>query len=166
MGNQSLTVTIAQLDPLELELLSGDDSIEITTSTRPNGGLPVKKTYRTTLNSVLSIYARRRDNPNQVTAEQVGTYSIEQIAALLKEKLGVDGIAVNSLKLDGATKSEIIAEARAGTVENSSNLGGRPAADYLLSDEFNVALTGLRASFDDLTAEISDPSLSIQGEIE
>lgn len=155
MGNQNLTVSIAQLDPLEQELLSGDDSIEITIATRADGGGTGKKTFRTTLNSVLSIYANRRDNPNQVTAAQVDAYTIEQITNILQDKLGVNGIAVNSMRLDGSTKEEIIAEARAGTVHDSDNLGGRPAVDYATNDDINVVLDGLAGSFDDLTVAIS-----------
>ena len=155
MGNQNLTVSIAQLDPLEQELLSGDDSIEITIATRADGGGTGKKTFRTTLNSVLSIYANRRDNPNQVTAAQVDAYTIEQITNILQDKLGVNGIAVNSMRLDGSTKEEIIAEARAGTVHDSDNLGGRPAVDYATNDDINVVLDGLAGSFDDLTDAIS-----------
>lgn len=155
MGNQNLTVSIAQLDPLEQELLSGDDSIEITIATRADGGGTGKKTFRTTLNSVLSIYANRRDNPNQVTAAQVDAYTIEQITNILQDKLGVNGIAVNSMRLDGSTKEEIIAEARAGTVHDSDNLGGRPAVDYATNDDINVVLDGLAGSFDDLTIAIS-----------
>lgn len=155
MGNQNLTVSIAQLDPLEQELLSGDDSIEITIATRADGGGTGKKTFRTTLNSVLSIYANRRDNPNQVTAAQVDAYTIEQITNILQDKLGVNGIAVNSMRLDGSTKEEIIVEARAGTVHDSDNLGGRPAVDYATNDDINVVLDGLAGSFDDLTVAIS-----------
>lgn len=156
MGNQNLTVSIAQLDPLENELLSGDDSIEITVSTRPSAYQPEgKKTFRTTLNSVLAIYAGRRNNPNQVTAEQVNSYTIEQVTDLLRDKLGVDGVAVNALRLDGSTKEEIITEARAGTVNDSNNLGGKPASDYATNDDLNEVLTGITQSFDDLTDVIS-----------
>lgn len=154
-GQEQVAVSISQLDPLEMELLSGDDSIEITIATRPDGGGTGKKTFRTTLNSVLSIYARRQDNPNKVTAEQVGAYTIEQATELLKEKLGVNDVAINSLKLDGATKEEIIEEARAGTVHDSTNLGGRPADDYTLNLDFNAALDGLKVSFDEMTESIT-----------
>lgn len=155
MGNLNVPVTIAQLDPLELERLSGDESIEITISTRPGGGGTGKKTFRTTLNNVIGIYARRGDNPNNVTAEQVGSYTIEQITALLKEKLGVDEIAVNSLRLEGKTKQEVIDEARSGTVNDSNNLGGIPFGDYTLNSEFANALDKMALSIDDMTANIS-----------
>ena len=156
MSNQSLTATIAQLPLLEEHLLSGDDSIEITIATRSDGGEGYeRKSFRTTLNNVLSIYAARRDNPNQVTASQVGSYTIEQVQALLEEKLGIDGIAVNSLKLDGKTRQEIVEEARQGTVNDALNLGGRPAEDYLLVDQFESALVDLTNSINQLTADIS-----------
>jgi hypothetical protein len=155
MGNQKIPVTIAQLDPLELELLSGDESIEITISTRPDGGGTGKKTFRTTLNNVISIYSRWKNNPNDVTAEQVGSYSIEQMTAILKEKLGVDGVAINSIRLDGSTKQEIIEETRSGKVNDSYNLGGLPAGDYTLNSEFANALEKVAQSFDDMTMNIS-----------
>lgn len=155
MGNQNLTVSIAQLDPLELDQLSGDDSIEISIATRLDGGGTGRKSFRTTLNSVLGIYAARRDNPNKVTAEQVNAYTIEQMVELLKDKLGVDDVAVNSLKLDGSTKEEIIAEAKAGTVNDSNNLGGRPAGDYTLNDELDTAFKKIALEFDDMTENIS-----------
>lgn len=155
MGDQNTPVSIAQLDPLELELLSGDESIEITISTRPDGGGTGKKTYRTTLNNVLGIYARRKDNPNDVTAEQVGSFTIEQMTAILKEKLGVDEVAVNSLRLGGSTKEQIIEEARSGTVNDSINLGGLPAGDYTLNSEFASALEKMTQSFDEMTVNIS-----------
>lgn len=156
MGDQNLTVSIAQLPQLDQELLSGEDSIEISISTRADGGAGfVKKSYRTTLNAVLSIYSSRRDNPNQVTADQVGTYTVEQIKALLEEKLGVDGIAVNSMKLDGMTRQEIVEEARQGTVYDANNLGGRPAEDYTLQVDFIGALAGMTQSINELTENIS-----------
>lgn len=157
MSNHSLTATIAQLDPLEGELLTGDDSIEVSIATRPSDLCgPGKKSFRTTLNSVLAIYGKRRDNPNQVTAAQVGAYTIEEVTALLKDKLGVEGIAVNSLKLEGSTKAEIIAEARAGTVHNADNLGGKPACAYVLNANLDQAWQKLACQIDEMTADISD----------
>lgn len=151
-----LTSTIGQLPPLEPELLSGDDSIEITVSTRTDGGAGMgKKTYRTTLNAVLSIYARRRDNPNEVTAAQVGTYTLEQIEELLKGKLGVEGVAVNSMQLDGKSRQEIIEEARQGQVEDSRNLGGLPAEDYLLVRQYEASLDNVTESIQTMTENIT-----------
>ncbi len=151
-----LITTIGQLPPLDPELLSGEDSIEITISTRADGGAGLtKKTYRTTLNAVLSIYARRRDNPNQVTAAQVGTYTLEEIQELLEGKLGIRDIAVNSARLDGKTRQEIVEEARQGTAHNADHLGERPAEDYLLVDQFEHALVEVTKSIDALTEAIS-----------
>lgn len=156
MGDQSLTVSIAQLPPLDPQLLSGEDSVEITISTRADGGVGfAKKTYRTTLNAILKIYAGRRDNPNQVTAEQVGALTVEQVRALLAEKLGVNDVAVNALKLDGKTRQEIVEEARAGTVEDARNLGGLPAEEYLLVDSFQSVMTNVTLSIDELADSLS-----------
>lgn len=151
MGNLNATVTIAQLDPLDELLLSGEDSVEITVKTRADGapGL-VKKTFRTNLNAILGIYARRRDNPNQVTAEQVGTYTVAQIQALIEERLGMIGmiVAADSQLLDGKTRQEIIEEARQGTVNDALNLGGRPAEDYLLVDQFETSIVEAATAVD------------------
>jgi len=151
MGDQSLTVSIAQLPLLDPQLLSGEDSVEITISTRVDGGAGFeKKTYRTSISAILNIFARRRDNPNQVTAEQVGTFTVDQIRALLAEKLGVHDVAVNALKLDGKTRQEIVDEARAGTVADSNNLGGLPAEDYLLVDQFQAVMMNVTNGIDEI----------------
>lgn len=150
-ANQQWTATIGQLTPIDPERLSGEESVEITVTTRADGGVGMeKKTYRTNLNAILSIYAGRRDNPNQVTASQVGSYTIEEIQNLLMDKLGVDDVAVNSLKLDGRTREEIIAEARQGTVNDALNLGGRPAESYLLVDDYLAGVVEMKAYTDDL----------------
>lgn len=155
MGNLNIPVTIAQLDPLEQGLLTGDESVEITIATRPDGGGSGKKTYRTTVNSLMSIYGRLKNNPNDVTAEQVGTYTTAQIIELLKEKLGVEDVAINSLRLEGSTKQEVIEEARSGTVNDSTHLGGLPFGDYTLNVDFADALEQLSESIDDMTVNIS-----------
>ncbi|QTH80206.1 hypothetical protein PA10_00006 [Pseudomonas phage pPa_SNUABM_DT01] len=147
------TATIFQLPPIDPEQLSGEDSIEITVRTRADGGAGMeKKTYRTTINAILAIFAARRDNPNQVTAAQVGTFSRTEIEDLLKEKLGVEDIAVNALKLDGKTREEIITEARDGTVKDSEQLGGVNASEYLLRDEFQQVMTNVTNDIDDIAA--------------
>lgn len=120
---QSWTSTIGQLTPIDPELLSGEDSVEITVSTRADGGAGlVKKTYRTSINTILSIFAARRDNPNQVTAEQTGSFTKEQIIDLLKEKLGVEEVAVDALKL-----------------------GGKLAEDYMLVADFQQVMQNVTA---------------------
>ncbi|MNB61189.1 hypothetical protein D3C87_957890 [compost metagenome] len=125
---ESWTSTIGQLTPIEPSLLSGEDSVEITVSTRADGGegLP-KKTYRTTIGDILSIYAARRDNPNQVTAEQVGTFDKEQILELL-ERPGEDDVAGNALRL-----------------------GGKLAEEYLLVVDFQQTLQNVTSDIDDIT---------------
>lgn len=120
---QSWTSTIGQLTPIDPELLSGEDSVEITVSTRADGGAGlVKKTYRTSINAILSIFAARRDNPNQVTAEQTGSFTKEQIIDLLKEKLGAEEVAVDALKL-----------------------GGKLAEDYMLVADFQQVMQNVTA---------------------
>lgn len=149
--NQQWTATIGQLTPIDPERLSGEDSVEITVTTRSDSGAGMeKKTYRTNLNAILSIYAARRDNPNQVTAAQVGSYTIAEIESLLLEKLGVDGVAVNALRLDGMTREEIIQEARQGTSQDSLNLGGKPASSYLLVEDYLAGLAEAKEYTDDL----------------
>lgn len=93
---QSWTSTIGQLTPIDPSLLNGEESVEITTSTRADGGEgQPKKTYRATIYDILEVYAARRDNPNKVTAEQVGA-------------LGKDDAAVDALKLGGKPAEEYL----------------------------------------------------------
>lgn len=149
--NQQWTATIGQLTPIDPERLSGEDSVEITVVTRVDGGAGMeKKTYRTNLNAILSIFATRRDNPNQVTAAQVGSYTIAEIQNLLMDKLGVDGVAVNALKLDGMAREEIVNEARQGTSLDSLSLGGKPASSYLLVEDYLTGLAEAKEYTDDL----------------
>jgi hypothetical protein len=145
------TATIGQLTPIDSNLLSVEDSVEITVSTRVDGGEGLaKKTYRTSIGAILGIFAARRDNPNQVTAEQVGSYTVQAITDLLREKLGVDDVAVDALKLDGKTRSEIIAEAREGVSYDSQNLGGRPASAYVLVDDYLAGIVEVKEYTDGL----------------
>ncbi|MNZ16795.1 hypothetical protein D3C78_337750 [compost metagenome] len=149
------TSTIFQLPPIDPEQLSGEDSVEITVRTRADGGVGlVKKTYRTSINAILTIFAARRDNPNQVTAAQVGSYTIQEITDLLKEKLGVEDVAVNALKLDGKTREEIIAEARDGTVKNSEQLAGVDASEYLLREEFQQVMVNVTSDIVDIAVDV------------
>lgn len=101
-----------------MDTLDGDESIEITTATRVDGGGPMgtKKTYRVKLNDVLELYAARRDNPNQVTAAQVGAFSQAQITTLLEGYLTANGTAVNADRLGGQTLLQVIDAARDGLV--------------------------------------------------
>lgn len=127
---ESWTSTIGQLTPLESSLLSGEDSVEITVSTRADGGADlVKKTYRTNINAILSIFAARRDNPNQVTAEQVGTFTKEEIEDFLRQKLGAEEVAVDALRL-----------------------GGKLAEEYLLVAEFQQSLINVTDGINELAS--------------
>lgn len=135
------TATIFQLPPIDPEQLSGEDSVEITVRSRADGGEGMeKKTYRTTLNAILAIFAARRDNPNQVTAEQVGTLTVAQIEDLLKEKLGVEDVAINALKLEGKTLQEVL-DAAIVAVGDA----------YLKVDDFQTVLGNITAGIDEIT---------------
>lgn len=140
-------VTIDALDLMDI--IEGDESIEITIATRADGGGNGKKSYRTTINHVLAVFGARRDNPNQVTASQTGAYTKEEIVQLLQQKLGVSDIAVNSRRLEGSSKQEVIDEARNGTVANSNKLGGMDASAY-------SKVTDLDQVLDTLTEAINE----------
>jgi hypothetical protein len=129
------------------EVLSGDESIEISIPTPLANGQVVHKTFKTTINHMLRVYVPAHDNPHQVTAEQVGSYTIEQVQELLREKMGLDGIAVNSMRLDGKTRQEIVDEARDGLVADSMKLGGQLPAHYAKDDDFNMLVDQLTQSF-------------------
>lgn len=138
------TATIFQLPPIDPEQLSGEDSVEITVRSRADGGVGMeKKTYRTTLSAILAIFAARRDNPNQVTAEQVGTLTVAQIEDLLKEKLGVEDVAINALKLEGKTLQEVL---------DAAILAVGDA--YLKVDDFQTVLGNITAGIDEITESL------------
>lgn len=160
MSNQGITVSISQLPPLAPELLSEEDSVEITIRTRTDEGAGyAKKSYRVKISDILRIYGNRRDNPNKVTAEQVGTYTYDEIRILLEGKLGVGAVAVNSMKLDGKTRQEIVEDIRAGSVNNAENLGGRPSEDYVLVQQFDMSVTDVTNRLNELTKEITIPNV-------
>jgi len=50
-----------------------------------------------------------RDNPHQVTAAQVGTYTSQQIDQLLSGKLGTTGVAADSSLLNGLSSQQLLA---------------------------------------------------------
>ena len=138
------TATIFQLPPIDPEQLSGEDSVEITVRSRADGGAGMeKKTYRTTLSAILAIFAARRDNPNQVTAEQVGTLTVAQIEDLLKEKLGVEDVAIDALKLEGKTLQEVL-DAAVLAVSDA----------YLKVDDFQTVLGNITAGIDEITESL------------
>jgi len=141
------TATIFQLPPIDPEQLSGEDSVEITVRSRADGGVGMeKKTYRTTLSAILAIFAARRDNPNQVTAEQVGTLTVAQIEDLLKEKLGVEDVAIDALKLEGKTLQEVL-DAAAAQVDDT----------YLKIDDFQSVMQNVTAGIDEITDSLLEP---------
>jgi len=146
-------VTIDALDLMDT--IDGDESIEITIATRADGGGNGKKSYRTTINHVLAVYGALRNNPNQVTAAQVGAYTKEEIVQFLQQKLGVSDIAVNSRRLEGSSKQEVIDEARNGTVADSNKLGGLDASEYTKNTDIDQIL-------DTLTDAINEQASSFQ----
>lgn len=61
----------------------------------------------------LDDHVNDRNNPHQVTAAQVGTYSKSEADTLLSGKLGKTETAVNSSKLEGSSKQQVLNEAYA-----------------------------------------------------
>lgn len=127
--------------------LTGTESIEIDMPMVLANGQASSKTFRTTLNDLLRLYGNRRDNPNQVTAGQTGAYTIQQVEDLLRSKLGVGDVVINSMKLDGVTRQELIAEARNGLVADSMRLGGELPAHYSKDSDFTQLVDQLTESF-------------------
>jgi wobble nucleotide-excising tRNase len=139
-------VTISDL-PSVPTILNGTESIEIDMPLTLANGQVTTKTFKTTLNDLLAIYGRMRDNPNRVTSAQVGSYSIAQIEDLLRTKLSVSEAAINSMKLDGVTRQQIVEEARNGTVANSMRLGGELPEFYSTDNDFTALVNQLTDSF-------------------
>lgn len=145
MGPVLPGATIESLTPAPT--LSGAESIEISMPVTLANGQVTHRTFKTTLNDLLRIYSLRQDNPNGVTAEQVGAYTIEQVEDLLSKKMGLNDIAVNSLRLDGMTKQEIIDEARNGTSADSMRLGGESIEYFATDADYNELVDILTQSF-------------------
>lgn len=139
-------VTIANLPPAHT-ILTGTELIEIDMPFTLANGQVTTKSYKTTLNDLLAIYGRMRDNPNRVTAAQVGSYTIAQVEELLRSKLSVTDAAINSMKLDGYTRQQIIEEARNGTVADSMRLGGQLPEYYSTGGDFDTLVDQLTESF-------------------
>jgi hypothetical protein len=139
-------VTISNL-PSASTILTGTESIEIDMLVPLANGQMTTKTFKTTLNDLLAIYGRSRDNPNRVTAVQVGSYTIAQVEDLLRSKLSVTDAAINSMKLDGVTRQQIIEEARNGTVANSMRLGGELPEFYSTGNDYDNLVNQLTDSF-------------------
>lgn len=76
------------------------------------------------IRSDFDAYVARRDNPNQVTAAQVGAYSWPQVDSLLNGYLAIDGKAVDTELFDGKTPAQYMAQVLAGTAANSNLLAG------------------------------------------
>lgn len=72
--------------------------------------------------SNVSIHAGRTDNPHNVTAAQVGAYSIADVDTRLASKLDETATAVNSNLLQGRNAASIVSEAYETTMD-AVNLG-------------------------------------------
>lgn len=127
--HKSWTATIGDLPPLDPKVLSGEEAVEITTSTCTDPGPEgAPRSRRISLDDLLSLYAKRRDNPNAVTAEQVGTLTEEEIRKLLEGKLDEGAVA-----------------------KDSDKLGGKDASEYLLVKEHQETLINLTVGIDEIT---------------
>lgn len=127
--HKSWTATIGELPPLDPKVLSGEEAVEITTSTCTDPGPEgAPRSRRISLDDLLSLYAKRRDNPNHVTAEQVGSLTEKQIRDLLEEKLDAGAVA-----------------------KDSEKLGGKNASEYLLVVEHQQTLINLTSGIDEIT---------------
>lgn len=99
-------------------------------------------------------HAGDKNNPHEVTAAQVGAYSIAQVDTLLAGKLGINSDAYNSvrvfgmgqsafttwlasqtagnaIRIDGRTYSEAKSDILAGQASDSQRLGGKTLAEVL-----------------------------------
>lgn len=99
-----------------------------TTYATPKGVVDFFNTKLGDFNSHLTDY----DNPHRVTAAQVGAYTSQQVDTLLVSKLGTDGVAADSNRLNGLTSQQLLAamsgsitylEVRDQTVPTYTRLG-------------------------------------------
>ena len=83
----------------------------------------------------------RRDNPNQVTASQVGTYSANELDVKLVTKLDDTAVAFDSYRFGGMDYQQVKADILSGTANNSAMLGGR-TVDQIVQDIQLAASSG------------------------
>ena len=77
------------------------------------------------IGSAFNTFKGRTDNPHNVTAEQVGTYSKSEIDAKLSTKLSETAIAFDSARFNGKSYQELKADILSGTAGNAMTLNGR-----------------------------------------
>ncbi len=72
----------------------------------------------------VSSHAGRRDNPHEVTAEQIGAITDEQLQSVLSNYLAANGTAVNASALGGRTYQELVSMMSGGTADNTLRFNG------------------------------------------
>lgn len=78
----------------------------------------------------LTGHKANTSNPHQVTAAQVGAYSIAEMDALLLTKLNTNGVAYDTARFDGKSPSEYSDWVLAQTAANSLEFNGMTAGQY------------------------------------
>ena len=77
------------------------------------------------LGSAFRAFKDRTDNPHNVTASQVGTYTRSEIDAKLNTKLSETAIAFDSARFNGMSYQELKSDILSGTAGNAMTLNGR-----------------------------------------
>lgn len=113
-------------------------------NTRYMTPLRVRQAIQALVLNAFNDHIQNTNNPHQVTPEDIGSYSKDQIDAYLSDKLDKSGKAHDSSLLDGKTLDEIIAGLTLNsTVGNSERLSGLTLEDLvnlLINTDINNAL--------------------------
>lgn len=81
--------------------------------------------------SGLDSHSALRDNPHQVTAEQVGAFTKLETQELVDKKLDKTATAVDSAKVYGLDKTELFTQIAAVEVDNSKKVSGLTAEEVI-----------------------------------
>lgn len=101
-----------------------EEAINGTASNRFMTPATTSAVLATLVGEEVSSHAGRRDNPHEVTAEQIGALTQQQLTQQLNGYLPVGGTAANTSKFDGRTYQELVADLSGGVADDTQRFGG------------------------------------------
>lgn len=126
-GNNPHNVTKAQVGLGNVDnfpTASVEEAINGTASNRFMTPATTVAVMATLVGEEVSGHAGRRDNPHEVTAEQIGALTQQQLTQQLNGYLPVGGTAANTSKFDGRSYQELVADLSGGVADDTQRFGG------------------------------------------
>jgi len=101
--------------------------------------MTTKEAIAAVTGTVLESHVNDFENPHQVSAEQVGAYTIAEIDSITTGLLPTDGVAYDASRVFGLLKPDLAADILTGTAFDSDRVGGLTVPDLIvgpLTDNF------------------------------